>query len=83
MTSRGTVSSKGQVTLPAWARERLGLRAGAKVRFRIDGDALVLERVDRTLDELQGALSDLYAGAGGVEAVVAELQEGRADRPVG
>lgn len=77
MTSTATVSSKGQVTLPAWARERLGLGPGAKLVVRIEGERLVLERIGRTLDELQGSLRHLYRD---VDEVLAEIREGRRDR---
>ena len=31
-----TVTSKGQITLPKPLRERLGLRRGSRIRFRLD-----------------------------------------------
>jgi AbrB family looped-hinge helix DNA binding protein len=31
-----TVTSKGQITLPKSLRERLGLRRGSRIRFRVD-----------------------------------------------
>lgn len=31
-----TVTSKGQITLPKALRERLGLRQGSRIRFRLD-----------------------------------------------
>jgi AbrB family looped-hinge helix DNA binding protein len=31
-----TVTSKGQVTLPKLLRERLGLKRGSRIRFRVD-----------------------------------------------
>jgi AbrB family looped-hinge helix DNA binding protein len=33
-----SVTSKGQVTIPKDIRQKLGIRAGSKVRFRIVGD---------------------------------------------
>jgi antitoxin PrlF len=39
-----TVSSQGQVTVPKEIRERLGLRAGSKLRFEIDEDKRVVLR---------------------------------------
>lgn len=38
-----TVTSKGQITLPAAARASLGLEAGQKVSIRLEGDTLVIE----------------------------------------
>ena len=37
-----TVSSKGQVVLPAQMRRRLGLQAGAKLEATLEGDGLRL-----------------------------------------
>lgn len=31
-----TVTSKGQITLPKMLRERLGLKRGSRIRFRVD-----------------------------------------------
>ncbi len=31
-----TVTSKGQITLPKMLRERLGLKRGSRIRFRLD-----------------------------------------------
>lgn len=42
-TSYATVTSKGQITLPAHARRALGLVPGRKVAITIEGDHLVLE----------------------------------------
>lgn len=54
---KATITSKGQLTVPKDIRQRLGLRAGDKLVFEIEGDSVRL-RVDRrtTLDELQGSL---------------------------
>jgi AbrB family looped-hinge helix DNA binding protein len=47
-----TVTSKGQVTLPKALRERLGLRQGSRIRFRLDergrlqGDPVLYEIED-------------------------------------
>ena len=38
-----TVSSKGQITLPAALRAKLGLREGSKVKFIYDGKQTVLK----------------------------------------
>jgi antitoxin PrlF len=54
-----TVTSKGQVTVPAGIRERLDIRAGDKLRFHIDelGKLTVIPRKRRSifehLDELK------------------------------
>lgn len=38
-----TITSKGQITLPAQARRALNLRAGQKVAVSIEGDRLVID----------------------------------------
>ena len=45
MRYRATVSSKNQVTLPAAVRKRLGIGAGSKIDFVIDGDVVRLKPV--------------------------------------
>lgn len=55
MTS--TVTSKGQVTLPAEARRRLGIRAGTRLEFIIRGDdRMEVVRVGGSVRSLKGAL---------------------------
>lgn len=39
-----TITSKGQITLPAEARRALGLRSGQKVAVRVEGDHLIIDR---------------------------------------
>lgn len=42
-TTYTTITAKGQITLPAEARRKLGLHAGQRVAVRIDGDQLVID----------------------------------------
>lgn len=52
-----TVSSKGQVTLPAETRRRLGIRAGTRLEFIIrDDDRLEVVLVGGSVRDLKGAL---------------------------
>ena len=52
-----TVTSKGQVTLPAEARRRLGIHAGTKLEFIIIGDdRMEVVRVGGSVRDLKGAL---------------------------
>lgn len=37
------VSSKGQFVIPASIRRRLGIRAGSRLRVRVEGGRIVLE----------------------------------------
>jgi AbrB family looped-hinge helix DNA binding protein len=40
----GTVSSKGQLVIPAKLREELGLKSGVRVVFKKQGNALLIEQ---------------------------------------
>jgi len=52
-----TVTSKGQVTLPAEARRRLGIHAGTKLEFVIKGDdRMEVLRIGGSVRDLNGAL---------------------------
>jgi antitoxin PrlF len=44
-----TMTQKGQVTIPAAIRARLGLRANDRVRFEIDGDEVKFRRANSKL----------------------------------
>jgi AbrB family looped-hinge helix DNA binding protein len=43
MPIRATVSTKGQVTLPAAMRAKLGIQAGSHIRFELRGQELVIK----------------------------------------
>ena len=52
-----TVTSKGQVTLPAEARRRLGIHASTKLEFIICGDdRMEVIRVGGSVRDLKGVL---------------------------
>jgi AbrB family looped-hinge helix DNA binding protein len=74
MIGTAKLSSKSQLTIPAWARAKLGLTPGAKVALRLDGDRLILERIDQDVGELEGALRGMY---GDVDAYVNDQREDR------
>ena len=63
--SRATLTSKGQLTVPKDVRDRLGLKSGDRVVFKVEGDSVRL-RVERrkSLGELMGSLpaTRKYAG---------------------
>ncbi len=74
MDSTATLSSKSQITIPAWARRQLGLQPGARVRLRLEGDHLVLEPVHRAVAQLEGSLRGVYDDP---DAYLDELREDR------
>lgn len=43
--SIGSVTTKGQITIPKEIREALGLREGDKVIFMIEGERVVIRKV--------------------------------------
>lgn len=52
-----TVTSQGQVTIPKELRERLGVRAGGKVRFKLeDGDRVTMMPASLSISRLFGIL---------------------------
>jgi AbrB family looped-hinge helix DNA binding protein len=56
-TYRTTISSKGQVVIPAELRERCGLRKGARATWSEEQGRLILTPVTkRRLDEIMGFL---------------------------
>jgi antitoxin PrlF len=56
-----TVTSKGQVTIPAEVRKHLGIKANDKIAFVIDQEGVVRLRVPRYTDiaSLRGAAGSL------------------------
>lgn len=56
-TMYATITSKGQITLPAAARRALGLQEGQKVGIRIEGDSLVIDR-PRNLDAVRAKIRE-------------------------
>jgi AbrB family looped-hinge helix DNA binding protein len=52
-----TVSSKGQVVIPAELREQLGIAAGTRIAVRIEKEHLVLEPINEGyIRRLRGSL---------------------------
>jgi AbrB family looped-hinge helix DNA binding protein len=57
MTFQSRITSKGQVTVPAEIRRKLGLRQGDKVEFRENSGETVITRAPQTKSPF-----DKYAG---------------------
>ena len=51
-----TVSSKGQVVIPADVRRKLGLTQGSVLRFVVDGDSVRLLAAEGDIRRLKGRL---------------------------
>ena len=54
--SFATVSTKGQITLPAEIRSRFGIRSKDKVRLYVRNDEIVIQPL-RSFRELRGSLA--------------------------
>ncbi len=55
-----TVSSKGQITLPKIARDKLGLKPGSKLHLnQLTNDIISLQR-EYTVDDFFGKFPDLW-----------------------
>ncbi|MGH2767481.1 MAG: AbrB/MazE/SpoVT family DNA-binding domain-containing protein [Actinomycetota bacterium] len=63
MKATAKVSSKSQITIPAWVRERLGILPGSRLALRVEGERLILERLDAGIAGLEGALKGMYGDA--------------------
>jgi AbrB family looped-hinge helix DNA binding protein len=44
--TKATISSRGQIAIPKAVRERLHLKAGTEVLIDVQGDALVMKRIN-------------------------------------
>ncbi len=54
---RGTITTKGQITLPIQIRQRLGVKAHDQIIFRVSEGKVELWPVTRTLEDTFGAVS--------------------------
>jgi AbrB family looped-hinge helix DNA binding protein len=54
-----TITSKGQVTIPKRVRERLRLRSGDKLDFRVDEDGTIrVYPISKTVSEVFGLFAE-------------------------
>ena len=49
-----SVTTKGQVTIPAELREKFGIKPGDKVGFVAEGDRILIQRQDTAVESLFG-----------------------------
>jgi AbrB family looped-hinge helix DNA binding protein len=78
------ITVKGQVTLPAAIRERLGVKPGDRVVFREKNGDLVVEPADAWVKRTAGMMSHLRAGKGplSIEEMEEAAAAGWADEPI-
>jgi AbrB family looped-hinge helix DNA binding protein len=69
-----TVSTKGQLVIPAEIRAELGIEPGTKIAITVEGSRIVLQPVtERLIDEMHGVFQ------GGSSATDELIEERRAD----
>lgn len=66
-----TVTTKGQVTIPANIRTRFHIQPNDRVDFVVDGERIVITPV-KTLKQLRGAVTASSAGTGPAERAAAK-----------
>ena len=62
--TNATLTSKGQITLPAELRRRWGLKAGDRIDFTLEGDQRVVltRKIRRSILKSRGELAPLSLG---------------------
>ncbi|MGJ7497331.1 AbrB/MazE/SpoVT family DNA-binding domain-containing protein [Variovorax sp. RT4R15] len=75
-----TLTSKGQITLPASVRSALGLEAGAKVDFVAEGDGFKVVPVRNKVSSLKGRFAGRVGRPVSLEAMDRAIGEAVADR---
>ena len=75
-----TLTSKGQITLPASVRTALGLSAGAKVDFVAEGDGFRVVPVRNSVASLKGRFAGRVAKPVSLEAMEAAIGESALER---
>lgn len=53
-----TLSEKGQVTIPKEFRDKLGLKPGSEVNFKLEDGKLVIVKEKVSFDDYEGFLGD-------------------------
>jgi AbrB family looped-hinge helix DNA binding protein len=76
-----TLSSKGQVVLPAVARKRLGLKSGTKFSCRVQGNQIVLTPAQQKLTRarfVRSKLTGMTVTAGPADGPIVTSEQVRA-----
>jgi antitoxin PrlF len=78
MKYSSTISSKGQVTVPQEIRNRLGLSAGDRVEFVVEGERTVIRpsrSVTSPFDRFKAALGTFPGGEREINAWLREMRD--------
>ncbi|MGH2532736.1 MAG: AbrB/MazE/SpoVT family DNA-binding domain-containing protein [Thermomicrobiales bacterium] len=82
-TIDATITSQGQVTIPAEIRRRLGLNRRDKVTFVLDEDDVRLVRARYTVESAFGAVAPIPGTSADFDEEIEEAMQDEADRVVG
>jgi len=77
MKYSSSISSKGQVTVPLEIRKRLGVAAGDRIDFIIDGDRTVIRPArddDDPFEKYVGILGPFPGGEAGIKAWIDDMR---------
>jgi antitoxin PrlF len=83
MKYSSSISSKGQVTVPQEIRNRLGLSAGDRVEFAIEGDRTVIRparAISNPFEKYIGVLGTFPGGPDEINVWLRELRDEEPDR---
>src|SRR6266496_1899694 len=78
MKYSSTISSKGQVTVPQEIRNRLGLAAGDRVEFVVEGESTVIRPVrsdPNPFEKYRGILGTFPGGSKEINEWIADLRD--------
>jgi len=81
MASSSTVGAKGQVTIPKNIRTRLGLRAGDRVEFVVQGNDTVIRPARTAGNPFEKYAGALRAFPGGMKEINAWVRSLRDEEP--
>ncbi len=78
MRSTGTVTSKGQITIPVEVRQYLGLKQGDQLEFRAEAGAVMIRPArgePNPFTAYIGALGPFPGGLEGIHRWIGDLRE--------
>jgi AbrB family looped-hinge helix DNA binding protein len=70
--TKATISSKGQIAIPKAVRERLNLKIGMEVSIDVQGEALVMKRLERNSSDWHTMQGMVRGGESLTKALEAE-----------
>jgi AbrB family looped-hinge helix DNA binding protein len=71
------ITARGQITIPAELRKRLGIKTGTRISWTEENGRLVLTPIEQLLDEIQGFLKPLPGEPSAFEALFEERKRER------